>query len=416
MITAIVPLPNFHASSFLGGCIYGQMSRFFTSESDGFLPFDLDVSIGRNLPFIKKLYKYKIYIAENIDELLKSSPALILHNPYGAAVNSEIIFISETPIDMVNLSFDQNGRIYPIYGKYGNGDTILFVPNINRLLTEQFCYTQARDQVLSVATFLDYLDSLAFHSSAFPPTGPRNFGPRGGVISEFSRIGFSTPLSVLLDPKDETIYGELVTKFAVFDQQVSREFYSFAKCTSFGQMIPYINSQTNNMNEVRSAALGACLGWDELGEKLSENGLLFTESPDIKHPMQFDAFSSVGRFISLLDKVGQEDFVFDIRADERNISDMYMIQIDAEKCFERQSARLPSWYDLGTAACDAFELTAQFGVKDLQVHKSCIEDISITDKHTGELLLYVDLVWWTIACAEGLVNSRITNSLTYGGC
>jgi len=393
MITAVIPLPNF-TQAFLDNT--DQLLGI--DPIDGFDSGAASYSVGREFSLgVRRWFKYKLVMQDTFNDL-KDQAKMFLSDPNACMSESEIVIVSSTEINLDNYDTHYSNVIYPIYG-HCCGMTVLFTKSIERLLRTNDFY--AAGEIISP---LDFLSENYTLNTGHPP--PDVFLTEG---IELAKSGFS-PADVdysleqmnnmvsgrIRDMENNVKLAALVNKFATINNIAvyPDTFLKVAHAVSWGEIQPYINEFLDKTDNVRNAVVASMKNWDEVCNKVVSSYALCI------HPTNtYFMGKMIAMFLQQYD-----DFYFDVDMNDPHptIPDTYVTHVYTDTQFNKS---MPS---VSPVAKDLLHLYLKcIGLgngKKVRVHRSCMEDVSITDLETGDVYGYIDLVWWIMASSHGLID------------
>ena len=383
MITALIPLPNFLLPPSISDTTIINSPTNVEYETEA-----ASYSRGRSVYINRSpvFYKYKIVLSEVIPELQNTKE--FLHNPSQFVSKSEVVFISTTPIDLDTYETSQFGVIYPLYGKTG-GITVTFPKSIERFLKLANFYDDT--ELMSPIDFIEELQAL--YGGLFP--AEQEF------MSTIAPLGWNIGLqeAAAIVQSDRQQVDALIAKSAYHYSIFPRMFLIVSNAVSWQELKLYMNGFADKTNNVRNGVVGSMIRWEELYNHLVSNGRILTR------PYYFDARMDLVVYYAHL--IG-DDFVatVDMSNDHFDIPDMYLNRIQLNGQFKMfGSQRSEHIKEFVRALFKAVD-NPWVGNK-IRIHRSCMEDIIVYDVETNEILLYLDLTWFTISAASGLIN-RVT--------
>lgn len=383
MITALIPLPNF--------LLPPSISDTTIINSPSNIEYETEVasySRGRSIYINRSpvFYKYKIILSEVIPELQNTKE--FLHNPSQFVSESEVVFISTTPIDLDTYETNPYGVIYPLYGKTG-GITVVFPKSIERFLKLANFYDDT--ELMSPIDFIE--EQQALYGGLFP--AEQEF--LSSIAPLAWGIGLQEAAGIIQTDRQQV--DALIAKSAYHYSIFPRMFLLASNAVSWQELKMYVNGFADKTNNVRNGVVGSMIRWEELYNHLVYNGRILTR------PYYFDARMDLVVYYAHL--IG-DDFVatVDMSNDHFDIPDMYLNRIQLDGQFEMfGSQRSGHIKEFVRALCKAVD--NPWAGNKIRIHKSCMEDIIVYDAETNEILLYLDLTWFTISAASGLIN-RVT--------
>jgi hypothetical protein len=105
------------------------------------------------------------------------------------------------------------------------------------------------------------------------------------------------------------------------------------------------------------------------------------------------------------------EFTLNMRGDvSSKLADLYARTTDLTDNFKKSWTLLRYTKDYLHYLEHSFSLF-KYNLPSLLVKRSWMDDLTISDPSTGRILLYVDLVFWMIASADGLINASVLDDL-----
>ena len=384
MITALIPLPNFLIPP------RGDMTTTVSSPRDTEFQDDVamysrarPVHIGRQPLF----YKYKLVISEVCNEL-QTTPQF-LHNPMTCMSESEIVFVSTQPINLDTYECDPYAVIYPLYGRTC-GQVLLFSKSIDRFLKLVDFYNE--EEVITPFEFIQ--EKTAMYGGILSAGDDWEFLPYAPISWNISL----RDIVEIIQNKSGDI-NAIMAKVAYHRSMFSDLFILVSNAVSWQTLKMYVNSFADKTNNVRNGVVGSMCRWDELYNYLVTNGRIMTQ------PYSWSARMDL--LVHFAHLIGPDFFVtVDMSNDHFDIPDMYMHRIQLQSNFVVGNAQRSGHIkQFVTLLCNA--LDNPWRGNKVRIHKSCMEDIVVYDAVTNEILLYMDLVWFTLASSNGLINRTV---------
>ena len=380
MITALIPLPNFLVPP-------GPFSDTPTIVSNCSDEYEDDVAhyqrgLTITIPKPPQLYKYRIVITETLGDLLGSKN--FLHNPSSCMSESEIIFISTAPINLETYECNPYNVIYPLYGR-ACGMTVLFTKSIERLLNLADFYAESE-----LITPIEFIQEKMTMLGGILQAGDTE------IITGYSPVAWKHSMEEIVNllqvDLDATV-SELVWIPSMFPPL----FRLASEAVSWQSLKMYVNGFADKTNNVRNGVVGSMIRWGDIQNRLISQGRLFT--------VPYNTLSArMDLLVYYAHLIGPDFFVtVDMADDHFDIPDLYLQRISLDMNFEiggmQRSENIKQFVRLLCQATDN-----PWAGSKVRIHKSCMEDIVVYDANTQEILLYLDLVWWTVAASNGLIN------------
>lgn len=390
MISSIIELPNFHG---LIDDVYGCSS--VVNEGSSSYPENLDLVDGRHLSmgrlsakiYPKYPYKYRMDLVD------------------GRGGYSHIFLISIGHFDPRTF-LDENKqptRVYPIYGKV-RGKYVLFIDRINEFFKDTECIVAP--QSFNGSTVMSTMDYVTTAQTAIESMPMRNasiaydcsYVVRDDPYEDILNIALSNISSAENHVGVLNAYGVLLGLMSPEIQMI----YKFLK--SSDDLRRFDSPLRRSRSDVQIAVEAALPFWPDIDRQLHVEDRIFKQSTDSRVPHSLDGLGFMEKTLNAIYQMDVEDFWFDIRPDPKDISDFYIKKINPYTGFSKVTSRMTSWSDLIFDLIYATDLIGRFPDTLMMAHRSCLEDLTIYDKTTNQILLYIDLVWWVLAAAPGLIN------------
>ena len=375
MISAVIPLPNF---------LTQRPNILMAPRSDTYEDSDYLFTRTRSLTLrTNSLFKYKLVLSEVMPSLMGSKQ--FLRNPNSCLAATEIVLLSTSPIDINTYESDPYGIIYPIYGKCC-GQTFVFPTSIQRLMIF----------LAGGETYSEIISPLQFITSMMPectgiPIDENFFAYRAPPL--FWKYSFEDAISFMRGDAEgiDCVISELLNPSAMFP----KFFMIVASALSWQPLKMYVNAFADRTDNARNAMVGTMPYWPSIYLRLARAGRML---------MTPDQHARMDLLIHYAQTIGDDFFVVvDMSEKYFDIPDMYLSRVSLSVNFEvampQRSERIKEFVRLLYQA-----VGRPWAGRKLHIHKTYAEDIIVKDVNTDEILLYVDLVWWTIACGNSLIN------------
>ena len=378
MITALIPLPNFLLPPRPDQTTVITIPHGVEYEDDM-----ASYERARNIHISQRpsMYKYKLVITEVFNDLQKTTQ--FLHNPSQCMSESEIVFLSNSPINLDTYECNPYGVIYPLYGRCC-GNVMLFTKSIERFL--------ALDNFYEESELITPLDFIQEKQALY-----------GGMLDDLTEFLPYSPISwnISLEEVVNMIHNKedlspMIAKIAFHRSMFSDLFLLAAESVSWQTLKMYVNGFADKTNNVRNGVIGSMDRWGMLYDSLTYAGRIMTQ------PYSFNG--RLDLLIHYAHLIGPDFYVVvDMKNDHFEIPDMYLHRINLDTNFVIGDAqRSEHVKQFVRHLCTSLD-NPWYGNK-VRIHKSCMEDIVVYDEDTNEILLYMDLVWFTIAASNGLIN------------
>lgn len=384
MITAVIPLPSF-PHPFLEH----QRTEFYGSNAI--------YTTGRSLNLGGvQWYKYKLILTEVNEELRRDHPEVFLARPQEFTSVSEVVIVCRRPIDLNTYKSDPTDQIFPLYGRVC-GMTYIFLEPVAKFLS---AIGDVCGELITPAGFLNeqcgYFGGHPLYQCENESAATRAWYEKSEVIAPaFIQETLEEMTNEIADdPNKVSNWTSYISIAAILPPDMLR----VIRATTWFELAPYVNVFADRTNNVRNNALTMYTSgvWNEMFSSFT-NGVLMTGCVE----WSWNAFS----MLFAMDKLGY-DFYINVDytdASSALVGDVYLHEVDTRSIFRVEEATRSS-----LAHAFASYLLAPIRNKccgrKIHIHKSCMEDITVTDLDTNEVLLYVDLVWWTLAANNGLIT------------
>lgn len=378
-ITSITQLPMFYRP---GTILYGSM---FSVTEEVYDPVHLEIIQGRNIEIPNSFYKYKIELMVE-DELC------------------DVICITNGPFDAKTIYDPARSmiKVYPIF-IHSYRETYLFIEAINDLFadTKMVVTTVGTDKVMSPMAMLNTLDNLMYPGHLQPYFHDTRYSrvkrPDTLINILMTAMNSDKPVFDGMSESMENTYGipdGIIPLEVQFFGNVRNVFQLRRFLSPYGSMPSDIAQLTTSyLQQNLDRITDNILAMDVLPDKVSD--IYMSEAED---------FSYTGRWLSVIYTQPANDFRFDIRTEHEDLSIPYMKAFDVHNGFKQSVDPIDDWVNLMDYLCLSFNLDTRFKGMRLEAQRSWLEDIVIKDAN-GRILLYVDMVMWMLACADGLLNA-----------
>ena len=380
MITALIPLPNFMLPSSSANIVRGSVNAETFDDGMNSYIRGRDIYFGEGATW----HKYKITIREPYQELMENAKNF-LHNQAMFAMESDIVFVTNRPINLDTYESDPHGIIYPVYGK-SCGGTYVFPRAI-----ERFLRSLSFDMDKELITPLDLLEEKYAQTMGHLLDLDSSFFAKG-----FAPVYCSMSLCDMCTNLDSSSLITVTNEQLLSRSLFSETFLWMADAVSWQMLKPYVNMFTDRTNNVRNGAVGYMFNWKKMASDLNRQ-LVVLSCPD---PVS----SCMSQLIYYAHKIG-DDFFVDVDTSDPawEVPDMYLHRVDIQSSFVVGEAQRNEEIKLFVMLLSRAVGHAWAG-KKIHIHRSCMEDITVTDIATGNILVYIDLVWWTVAASNSLID------------
>lgn len=383
MITSIIELPNFQDPSLDPNGSLSTCNDYISLNTNEcqWSNLDLVLTEGRTLRVPPNLHKFKLDVLPD--------PASNQHWQFVVISNAEL-----------NLN-DDKSFIFPVYVRRPDGSVIINTDCVNEMF-EYFNIVQSSTGKRVVST-------ISFISTIANACG--SFNMREDDMPAMSYLGRDEQLLEIInnigyDGLDESVVADYHRIYAVKSTAVPREIVYIFSLRNMGQVRIFVNQYALAANtELIAAASSSKSTWPDMYRHLHQNNLILTQATDVMLPQTEAMISYMGRFLTEAYTVAGDDYWIDIRTDPASVSDLYYRAINPRAGFSSSTSRLDKWANLTFNALYAMDLGGRFRNQELCMHRTCMDEIVIYNKSDlSNPLLYLDMVWWTLCSAPGLIN------------
>lgn len=300
--------------------------------------------------------------------------------------------------------------IYPLYGKIYQRH-ILFTQRINQFFQATSCCScspHTSNQVMSTMDFINSIDH-AIGANGEPTLKVGMDGDFPGA----SPIIRNDPLmeimnELLTDLQFSNPWGNLSQQFRITQEMIPPEIAMVIQGATQSTDLLRFDSPTRRVkSDVQIAVEFSRENWEETSRRIHDDNAVLSQTTDNILPCTPEDNSRMGLVLGSIADIPAEDFWFDVRSSLMDTSDFYIKKINPYTGFSRTTERLHGWDTLVHNLIYAVDLLGKFPGTVMVAHKSCLEDLTVYDRRTNKILLYIDLVWWTLASANGLINKGI---------
>ena len=386
-ISSIVELPMFYEP---GSIFYGSM---FGTTTEVYEPIIFEVEQGRNIQIPSGFTKYKIELNCNGDMAWVVGVALHPFNPN-------------------NILSEEVGAIpfFPIYIHAGRR-CYLFIESINDLFdkTGMVCSNIGTNRVMSPMQLIRSIDDCV------GPVGDdmcydvryAHIGMQHRLL-EFIMSCLSKTASASWNGQDEN--RDLRSMYGILDDAIPLSIQFLGNVRYVAQLRPFLNPYGNVPSDIAMAAITTVRNnYNQIKEMLRANDALPDRVGDI-YMTEPEDMSFTGRWLSMIFEHEMSDFQFPIRKNERDISDVYARECHVYDGFRHSFSRLTNWNDLSSCLMSSLLFGNAIQDGDATVQRSWLEDIVIRDS-SGKVVRYADIVLLVLACAESLINEKISTQI-----
>ena len=392
-ISSIVRLPNLYLPT---DTINGLQVTSGTDD-EGNINSDYNQYIGRSLCNMSNVHKYKLeFTTLSID---------------GRTHLVEIVGLSNIPFDSRSiLSPDVNeGLFFPIYLKSGE-NCFLFISSINDLFKEPGCILKSDFEktgvVMSTSSLIgNVMDKVVW--------GGYGYGQPNKIDnSGFSPINRTDSIQELIYcAMTESNLDDFYIKYEQPLESIPTQFTEFAKVRTVGHMKHFLSPYGCVPSDIAARCMFICNNSDminNLSYTLHSKNAIPNECADVSY-VGDDEIGITSKWLTGLFEADVSDLEFALPIScisQVQVADLYARTTDVNFDFHK------SWELMRHSKDYLYYLTTGFalfkyGKPQLLVNRSWLEDLTIKDPDTNEILLYIDLVFWILACAGGLVNASV---------
>lgn len=390
-ISSITRLPNFYRPSDL---ICGEFSAF-TSEL--YEPIQMLVRQGRNIQILDGMTKYKLEFQSQ--EGIASMVCLSLQ-PFD-------------PSQIQNPVYDTI-PVFPLFIHYGRS-CLLFIEAINDLFTSTPIVVtmdpSVGKTVCSPMGFIKRIDGFQMHSalSAEYDTRYSHIGRPDQIMELYSE-------TQLRYSDNRDIRNSLDSKYGIEFGQIPLDVQMLGNIRCVAHMRQFLNPYGSMPSDVAMMCSSIAYESESVKDVLREHGCLPMRSADVYQDAAED-FSLVGKLLTAIYEQPMESFEIPVRIDDKDVHDLYAMRCNVHSNFKHSFERITDWSMLNTCLMSAFNLESlsgeiAAGTNELKAQRTWLEDLVIKDQNDN-ILQYIDMTWWILACADGIINDSILDSVTY---
>lgn len=390
-ISSITRLPNFYNPLDL---ICGEFSAF-TSEL--YEPIQMYVRQGRNIQIQPGMTKYKMEVQSHDGMISMVCLALQSFDP------SQI----QNPVyDTIPL--------FPLFIHYGR-NCLLFIEAINDLFTStpivMTMGPSVSKTVCSPMGFIKRIDGYQMHSAL-----SAEYDTRYSYIGRPDQIMELYSQAQLRYSDNKDIRSNLDAIYGIEVGQIPLDIQYLGNIRCVGHMKQFLNPYGSMPSDVARMCSSIAYESEQVKDLLREHGCLPMRSGDVYQDAAED-FSLVGKLITAIYEQPMESFEIPIRIDDKDIHDMYAMRCNVHNNFKHSFERVTNWSLLNVCLLSAFNLEALSGelpseIDTIKAQRTWLEDIVIKDQNDN-ILQYIDMTWWILASADGLINDSVLDSVTY---
>lgn len=383
-ISSIVQLPNFYpVNSVLKGF---NVQRTY----DGDVEMTFPIYANRDIRILPGLNKYKIEFRCNDDI-------------YDIVGLSDAVFTIQ---DLYVKRFLEY-RFYPIYMHAGT-QCYLFTESINALFRDFPAFIATPSNISPIVTTpIDIIKTVADYNCIDLALQIE----QRDICNVRRDDSISTIISMSLGGCCMPGFND--GTLAAYNIPIARlppGAYLVSKVRQVADLTWFLSPYGSVPSDIAAVCFQMSSKFNEIATMLQSRNVLPYESAEINYCADEDG-SFAGRWIAGVFAQPYSDFEVELKSGVDAIADLYAKRIhvydDFKTSFDRfsNSSRdllmyLPACFDLGTVN------------RTLLAQRTWLEDITIRDIITKDIILYVDIVWWVLACAEGLINKVNIDQLT----
>ena len=389
-ISGIVKLPTFYQPETI---LFGEMQAM---TSDLYVPMTACIRQGRNIKIKPGLTKYKIEL-----------------NAEGTIVDVVGIALNEFNPDVIKCSKMFDGvPFFPTFIHNGT-QTFLFIKSINDLFKASgMVCTDAPSvspYVISPMKFVERIDSLMMDSCI-------DFNYYNMDLAKVRKsdqiVSMLSGCTMNASDKNQVING-YVNSYGFPYNSFPPEFRLIEEIRCVGDLRRFLSPYGSVPSDIAAMCRGTI---DESALDGVPDYILPTHPYDC-YLNDAEDFSMVGALLAGIYELPMSDFSFPVRLDERDCFDLYAMRCHVYDGFRHSFERITDWEITNTCLITAFNLEQLSGtlppdVKELKAERTWLEDIVVRDPN-GNILTYIDMTWWMLACCDGLVNESILDSVTF---
>lgn len=371
MISSIVQLPEFSCP---GTVIHGKNDW---SRPQSFVPDDRNLYMwgGRDIIIPRNIYKYKIRMTDLIRGRIYT-----------------VVFVTFSALDLVHFKNSAGVEIFPLYAreyttpgaeKYSNSNLALYIPGCNRLFDRLGIH-----QVCSVTSAIyRVIDHLALYSYDHLP----RYISENLLSHEWGTTHPNTDdLVALVEEGDCERFKYLVDEHCILQRYFSVTLEGIMQMQMFGQMIPMIDP-THSMDPITLKVRDSAVDYP------AYYSLIHSENYLGSCYVSNDINDSVNRLIYAASCIDAFEFSVNCAT----------VQPGSARTLNPITLREQSHVTSPTIASIAQAANMQLASANAgTVVGSYLEDLLIYDADHG-CVAFIDVVWWILASATGLVNQDI---------
>ena len=390
-ISSIVKLPNFYDPHTV---LYGEMQAM---TSDLYVPMTACIRQGRNIEIQPGMTKYKLEL--NINDTI---------------ADVVCIAMSEFNQDVLQFNHSQDGiPLFPVFIHIGN-QCYMFVKAINDMFSATgMVMTDAPSispYVISPMCFIERIDGLMLDSCI--DINYYNTDLTG--VKRTDQIVQLLTACMMNESDKGKILNGLISSYGIAHINIPHEFNLIASIRHVGDLRKFLNPYGSVPSDIAALCRGTVT--EDMKYTLVEHGCLPTRANDVYSDNAED-FSILGMLLARIYELPMSDFTFPIRLDDRDCFDLYALRCHVYNDFKHSFERIVDWEAINSCITVAFDLSHSSGefpekAKELKAERTWLEDIVIRDPY-GNILTYIDMTWWMLACCDGLVNESILDSVTF---
>ena len=383
-ISSVVQLPNFYP---IGSVLKGfTVFRTFDGETE----MDFPTYAGRAISILPGVFKYKLEFRcnDNVFDVVGLSDAQFTIGDLYSGHLAELKF-------------------FPIY-MHADVDCYLFLSSINDLFSTSPSIIATPSNIpAAVISPIEVIMTVAEYSCC----------DLCAIVDQTEICSVRRDHSVatlIADGMNACTMPDLnenmINQYNIPYSKLPPGAYALSHVRCVGQLARFLSPYGAIPSDIAVMCHQMLPRYGEIATKLQQNNILPYESSEINYVADEDR-SFAGRWIDGVFMQPYSDFEFEVRSGADAVADLYAkrthVYDNFRTSFDRFSLEskdmlmyLPACFDLGPTN------------RQLVAQRTWLEDITVRDINTKDIVLYVDIVWWVLACAEGLINRVNIDQLT----
>ena len=384
-IASVTKLPNFYDPGTIISCM------FCGETGEEYFPISrMKVYQGRDIRIPFSFNKYKLEMQ-------------CMDTRYDIVGLSDAPYITMSDIQSNRL---KQYRFFPVYIHAGN-DCLLFTESIN----DYFAMTGsaslhdplATSAITSTAGIIDKIDELINGSLRHQ-----------GIITDDNialsnvKRNISIPaLAMMIATGDTSPYSSDVVDYhqaimQLLPPQTPDTVKLFSNVRQCSDLRFFVNQYYGLSTDIANAAIFDESRFTHIRDTLIKNDALPLYSEEI-NLWECDYESFVGRLLNGVFGIAENNFVFTMnKSNDFEVAEFCQtvnVRGDFQKSFAKMENKNLLYY-----LHAAFDLNKRSNYNRFTVTRSWYEDLVVKEPDTGKIILYIDLVPWMLAGAEGLIN------------